>query len=91
MDEKYKQKTVELKRLLQSNRIEILRLLYSKDTCVCKMVKTLNIKHSLISHHLKTLQDMGYVSSKRNGTHIMYHLKENNKKTVKLLTNILNN
>jgi len=90
MDEKYKQKTVELKRLLQSNRIEILRLLYSKDTCVCKMVKILNIKHSLISHHLKTLQDMGYVSSKRNGTHIMYHLKEEKKKTVKSLTNILN-
>lgn len=91
MDEKYKQKTVELKRLLQSNRIEILRLLYSKDTCVCKMVKILNIKHSLISHHLKTLQDMGYVSSKRNGTHIIYELTAEKRKNVGKILNFIKN
>jgi len=34
-------------------------LLYKKeDTCVCQMVKKLQLKNNLVSHHLKTLQDL---------------------------------
>lgn len=89
MQEKLKKKTQELKKVLDINRINILLLLYEKDTCVCQMVKELNIKHNLISHHLKTLQDIKYISSTRNGTHIMYNLNENKRKTVEILFNIL--
>jgi len=54
------------------------------------MVKKLELKHNLISHHLKTLQDMGYISSKRNGTHMMYSLENSKRKKVETLFNILN-
>ncbi len=79
----------ELEKLLVINRIQILSLLYKKDTCVCQMVKHLELKHNLISHHLKTLQDMGYVSSKKNGKHVMYHLEESKKNIVKNLFKLL--
>lgn len=82
-------KTEEIKGLLQPNRLDILSLLYKQDTCVCQMVKKLQLKHNLISHHLKTLQEMKYISSKRNGTHIIYSLNKEKKNTVKSLFKIL--
>jgi len=80
----------ELEKLLVLNRIQILHLLYKKDTCVCQMVKQLDLKHNLISHHLKTLQEMKYISSKKNGQHVMYHLEESKKNIVKNLFKLLN-
>ncbi len=85
-----KENIKELEKLLVPNRIQILHLLYKKDTCVCQMVKNLELKHNLISHHLKTLQDMGYISSTRKGQHIIYHLKESKKNIVKNLFKLLN-
>lgn len=79
----------ELEKLLVINRIQILSLLYKKDTCVCQMVKNLELKHNLISHHLKTLQDMEYISSTKNGQHVMYHLEESKKNIVKNLFKLL--
>jgi ArsR family transcriptional regulator len=79
----------ELEKLIVLNRIQILHLLYKKDTCVCQMVKQLDLKHNLISHHLKTLQDMGYISSTKNGQHVMYHLEESKKNIIKNLFKLL--
>ena len=69
-----KKKIEDLQKLLVLNRIKILDLLYKEDTCVCQMVEKLDMKHNLISHHLKTLLDMGYLKSNRKGQHIMYNL-----------------
>lgn len=83
------EKIKEIEKLLVSNRIQILHLLYKKDTCVCQMVKQLDLKHNLISHHLKTLQDIGYISSTKNGQHVIYHLEESKKNIVKNLFKLL--
>jgi len=85
------EKIEEIQKLLVLNRIKILLLLYQKDTCVCQMVKQLNLKHNLISHHLKTLQDMNYISSTKNGKHVIYHLEESKRDIVKNLFSILRN
>jgi len=85
------EKIKEIQKLLVLNRIKILLLLYREDTCVCQMVKQLDLKHNLISHHLKTLQDMGYISSTRNGQHIIYHLEESKRDIIKNLFSILRN
>jgi len=87
IDEK---KIKELGKLLVLNRISILLLLYKQDTCVCEMVEELNLKHNLISHHLKTLQDMGYITSRRNGQHIMYSLCQSKRESVRNLLLLLN-
>ena len=90
MKDSIKKESKELRKILQRNRLDILMLLFKQDTCVCQMVKKLELKHNLISHHLKTLQDMGYISSKRNGTHMMYTLENSKRKKVETLFNILN-
>ena len=90
MKEITEERIKELGKLLVLNRILILLLLYKQDTCVCEMVEELNLKHNLISHHLKTLQDMGYIKSKRNGQHIIYSLQESKRESVKNLLLLLN-
>lgn len=85
------EKIEEIQKLLVLNRIKILLLLYRKDTCVCQMVKQLDLKHNLISHHLKTLQDIGYISSTKNGQHVIYHLEGSKRDIVKNLFSILRN
>lgn len=82
MTDTTKQKVENLQKLMVVNRIKILDLLYKEDTCVCKMVEKLGMKHNLISHHLKTLVDMGYLESNRNGQHIMYRLLDAKKNEV---------
>lgn len=89
MGETTKKKIKEIESLLQVTRIDILTLLLKEDTCACQIVKKLNLKNNLISHHLKTLQDMGYISSTKNGTHVIYKLNDSKRKTVKILFNIL--
>jgi DNA-binding transcriptional ArsR family regulator len=86
-----KDKIEELRKLLVASRIKILGILYSKDTCVCQMVEKLEMKHNLISHHLKTLTDMGYLESTRNGQHIMYKLVKSKKPLVADLFKIIMN
>ncbi len=90
MEDITEKKIKDFQKLLVINRIEILHILYEADTCVCQLVKQLNLKHNLISHHLKTLQDMGYIQSKRYGQHIVYNLKESKRDTVGSLFKILN-
>jgi len=83
-------KIAELQKLLVLNRIKILTQLTKEDTCVCKMVDMLGMKHNLISHHLKTLLDMGYITSNRNGQHIIYSLVSDKKNAVNDLLKVIN-
>jgi len=71
-----------LKQLLEPNRIRILDYLHKSDSCVCEMVRELHIKHNLLSHHLSTLLDKGFLSNKRNGRHIIYRIKNDKMKCV---------
>jgi ArsR family transcriptional regulator len=82
-------KIEDLQKLLVLNRIRILEILYKKDTCVCKMVEKLKLKHNLISHHLKILSGMGYLESTRNGQHIVYKLVKAKKEIVTGIFNLI--
>lgn len=85
MSDLNEQEIKNLRKLTAPNRIKILELLYKQDTCVCKMVEKLELKHNLISHHLKILIDMGYLENRRNGQHIMYSLIESKRSFVNKL------
>ncbi|MBN1331918.1 winged helix-turn-helix transcriptional regulator [Candidatus Dojkabacteria bacterium] len=76
-------KIIQLRKLLAVNRIKILSLLVKEDTCVCQMVRELDLKHSLISHHLKTLIDLGIIESTRNGKHMIYQVVPEKKQDVR--------
>lgn len=90
MSDVIKQKIEDLQKLLVLNRINILEILYKEDTCVCTMVERLNLKHNLISHHLKTLVDLGYIDNTRNGQHIIYSLLASKRKTINELLDLVN-
>jgi len=85
-----KKNIINLQKLLVPNRIKILQMLLEKDTCVCILVEDLKLKHNLVSHHLKTLIDMGFVKSKRNGLHQIYHLNKDRRKIIIKLFNLIN-
>lgn len=79
-----------LKKVLVLNRIKILKLILQEETCVCQMVEKLGLKHNLISHHLKTLMDMGFLISRRKGQHITYRLVESKRNTVIEIMKLIN-
>lgn len=70
------QRVKDLARVFDPTRVRILQLLISGENCVCKMVGVLEVRHSLLSHHLSVLTDLGYLESDRNGNHILYRIKE---------------
>lgn len=88
-EEKESLKAETLKKLLVKVRIEILTLLYQKDACACEIVKETTLKNNLISHHLKTLTDMGYIEGNKNGKHVMYNLKPSKRSTVKKIFDLI--
>lgn len=66
-------------------------LLLDRNTCVCEMVESTKLQHSLLSHHLKTLSDMGFVTSSKNGQHNIYSLVESKRKIVEEIMDIIEN
>lgn len=88
-----KQQTVDkinlVNKITTPNKIDILNLLIEKDTCVCEMVQILNLKHNLISHHLKVLLDANIIESTKDGQHVIYNLKPEKKDFIKNILAII--
>lgn len=57
-------------------RLEILFALETNSMCVGEMVDLLGLSQSLISHQLKVLRDSNIVSTKREGTKVIYTLAD---------------
>ena len=89
MNKTTKNKISQLQKLLVLNRMKILEILYKKPTCVCQMVKRLDIKNNLISHHLKTLLDMGFLENRKNGRHVIYNLQKSKRNDITKLFTLL--
>jgi ArsR family transcriptional regulator len=82
-------KAKNLKKLLDKVRIQILILLYEKDTCACEIVDNTGLENNLVSYHLKTLSDMGYIKAKRNGVHMIYTLKDSKRSIIKKILDLI--
>lgn len=57
-------------------RLEILFALETQSLCVSDMVELLGLSQSLISHQLKVLRDSNIVSTKKEGTKVIYTLAD---------------
>lgn len=55
-----------LKALSEPNRLRIFGELMSGDSCNCELQESLGLAPSLLSHHLKTLENAGLVNSRRD-------------------------
>src|SRR5437588_13035134 len=60
--------------LSDETRLEIVRLLSHGERCVCELQGALDAVQSRLSFHLKTLQDAGGVSDRREGRWVYYAL-----------------
>ncbi|MDD5749798.1 MAG: metalloregulator ArsR/SmtB family transcription factor [Patescibacteria group bacterium] len=81
-----------LKIIAEENRLKIICLLKHHDRCVCDIWQYLDLPQNLISHHLKILKDFELVSSKKQGTKVIYSLNSKKlKKYYLLLSHYINN
>ena len=55
-------------------RMRILDLLAGGERCVCDVVDHMKIPQPLLSHHLKTLREAGFVIARKEGRWMYYRL-----------------
>ena len=73
--------TVELLKVIaEENRLRILCILKKNEQCVCKIIENLGISQSLVSHHLKTMKDVGLIKDDKRGLWVYYSLTEKGKR-----------
>jgi ArsR family transcriptional regulator len=62
------------KALADENRLRILGMLLDGERCVCDLTAALETGQSLLSHHLRTLKDAGFVKDRRDGRWAYYSI-----------------
>lgn len=64
-----------LKALSDPTRLRIVSLLRHGELCVCDLTEALETPQSKVSRHLAFLKNAGWVSARRSGKWVHYHLK----------------
>lgn len=65
-----------------STRLKILFLLKDRELCVSDLTKELGAGQSAVSHQLRTLKQMKFVKSRRDGKNILYSLSDDHITTI---------
>lgn len=65
-----------MKALSDPGRVKILKMLEHKSMCVCEIQSALKLAQPTVSKHLKTLEDAGLVTCRKQGLWVNYHLNE---------------
>ncbi len=76
-----------LKAISEENRLKVFCLLKENEKCVCGIWQCIGLTQSLTSYHLKTLKNLGLISSRREGLKITYSINE---KVVQNYSKLLN-
>ena len=64
-----------MKAMSDPNRVRIIKLLQKKELCVCELTELLGLAQSTVSKHLKLLDDVELIESRRDGAWIIYRIK----------------
>lgn len=81
-------KTTEIISLFNESKLMILKALYKckEDVCGCDLVEKLKIPKNLLSYHIKTLRESGFIEEKKCGKMKNYQItKENLDKVEEIL------
>lgn len=62
------------KALSDEKRLRILKLLMVKEMCVCELMIALQLTQPNLSHHLRILENIGIISSRKEGKWVYYSL-----------------
>jgi ArsR family transcriptional regulator len=65
-------KTRLLKALANETRLKILKLLSTREMCVCELTVALDLTQPTASHHLNILENMGLIKDKKKGKWVFY-------------------
>jgi len=71
-----RQTTNLLKALTDETRLRILALLGHGELCVCDLIAVLELPQSTVSRHLALLKNAGWVTDRRQGLWMYYHLAD---------------
>ena len=63
-----------VKALAHPGRLRILAMLRGGDLCVCQMTAVLELAASTVSSHLSDLRRAGFVTERKSGKWVYYHL-----------------
>ena len=66
--------TALLKALADESRLRIISLLEAGELCVCEIQPALELAQSTVSRHLQTLEEVGVIVGRRQGTWKYYRL-----------------
>ncbi len=77
-----------MKALSDPNRVRVLKLLSQKELCVCEIQDLLGLAQSTTSKHMKILEDAGLVSSRKDGSWLIYKVAAGSKTARLLLTDL---
>ncbi len=64
------------KGLGDGTRLRLLSILLRGETCVSELAEQTGISQSAVSHQLRTLRDLGFVSNRRDGQNIYYKIDD---------------
>ena len=65
-----------MKAVSDPSRVKILKMLQQRVMCVCEVQAALGTAQSTASKHLKLLEDVGLITSYRDGTWVNYTLTD---------------
>jgi DNA-binding transcriptional ArsR family regulator len=65
------------KALAHPTRIQIVKLLRNGEMCVCNILPNLDSEQSNTSQHLTILKNQGILESKKDGSKVIYSIKNN--------------
>lgn len=83
----YEEKAKLFKVLSDPNRLKIIELLITGETCSCTLIDKLTITQPTLSYHLKIITESGLASSRKEGTWMKYFI---DKDKLKMLSSFLN-
>ena len=63
-----------MKALSDPNRVRIIKILDSKELCVCELRDLIGLAQSTVSKHLKVLEEAGLVDYRKDGSWFIYRL-----------------
>lgn len=65
-----------IKALSDPNRVRFIKLLGTKEFCVCELQQLIRLAQSTVSKHLKILEEAGLITYRKEGSWIIYRLTQ---------------
>lgn len=77
MVDSYNRRSKIFKALGDPKRLMILEMLQNGELCACKILERFDMAQSTLSHHMKLLQESGFVKGRNEGKWVHYSLDPN--------------